>query len=857
MYEAGTGYEKSLDTLVRDVATGRVPPEAIERYLDVPRRSLADAEAWLEEQAAEGKDGFSRTLEAIELPLLVAQLVGRGGREGKADELDALRAHLLRQVGMDDAWIEWVLAGRGARNRDELGVALGAWILCVEYVDDLRRPPHLEDLARLRRGSLSKPILLRCTELARHLRAHHGDLYERLADEVQALLREERDAIAPEDLGRIDTFRFEEPRVLVGALDALRDEQWEKALEYAAAREGERSFWLTREPMRRHAWTIAGDAARLGAAMKASPAPLDGATSLADATLRYTRGGSACDRAHREFEQTWQRLWDPRVPHLEALKEIRRQLQRLYRTWADRLARDFSAACVQHGFLPGADLQQRNIFEQVVAPLAAGPDKVAYFVIDAFRYEMATELTEEVTGPGTLVDLRARLAELPTITPVGMNVLAPVTTGGRLVPALESGSFGGWKTGEFTVRSPDDRARAMGERTGVPVLALRLAEVCDADNVALKRRIAQAKLIVVHSQEIDEAGEVGVGIRTFASTLRDIKAAWHHLLGAGVKQFVFTADHGFLLQDETAREHLHGKKTDPSRRHVLSEELRREAGTTCVSLAELGYDKAGGYLLFRDDTTLYATGAKGATFVHGGNSPEERVIPVLTVRRRAEAGSGTSAYLASATAERDLAGMRCLRLRVSLAKDSQLSLGFAAASEIELGLRVPERPDVELTIKDVRDPGTLKNGRIVAKVGEAWTDVYFSLEGPLDDKVRVEVFHPLGVERVTPFTTEELFAVDGRVGTRGQSAPTPLAAVTARAAAAWQASLPDDTTRRIFVHIDQHGVLTEEELVAMVGGPRAARRFAADFDALAGRVPFAVRIEPTGTGKRYVKDREK
>lgn len=853
VYEAGKFFEKALDTLIREVATGLVPPEEIERFLASRESSLAGAEGWLAAQTAAGSEGFARTLEAIELPHLVAQLVGgRGAPDARPDEgeMATLRAHLLRQVGLDEAWIQAILGGRGARNRDELGLALGAWLLCTEYVHDLARAPYMQELTRLR--GLSRQLVERCGELSRTLREHHAELYERLADEVQALLPEERDAIAPEDLGKIDTFRFEEAKVLEGTLAALEREQWDQALAFAAAREGERSFWLGRDPMRRHAWSIVTEAARLGKAMAAAPAPLQGARSLADAVERYARAGAPVDRAHRGFEQTWQRLWDPRVPHLEALKEIRRRMQRLYRGWADTLARDFTVTCVQHGFLPEASLQQRTLFEQVVMPLCAGSEKVAYFVVDAFRYEMAADLVEEMQGPGTVVELRPRLAELPTITAVGMNVLAPVATGGRLSPALETGDFKGFRTGEFTVREPEDRARAMAERSGAHVITLKLAEICEAEAGALRRKIGPAKLILVHSQEIDEAGEVGLGIRTFEGTLRDLKAALHHLLAAGVKQFVLTADHGFLLQDETTREHAYGTKRDPDRRHVLADEPRREAGAAYVALDALGYEKAPGYLIFREDTTVYATGRSGAAFVHGGNSPEERIIPVLTVRRRSEAGAGTSTYTVEVKAERDLAGMRCLRLRVLMS--SQLSLGFAAAREIELGLRVPGRPEVQLTIKDVRNPGALKNGRVVAKVGEEWTDVYFSLEGPGDDKVQLEVHHPLGVEQVAPCTLETLFAVDGRAGGT-PAAPAPASGKAA--AAGWLASLPDEATRRVFLHLEAHGAVTEEELCAMLGSPRAARRFAADFDELAQRVPFRARVEQAGSGKRYVKEQER
>src|SRR5436190_346979 len=138
---------------------------------------------------------------------------------------------------------------------------------------------------------------------------------------------------------------------------------------------------------------------------------------------------------------------------------------------------------------------------------------------------MAVDVAEELQGAGTQVDLRARLAELPTITSVGMNALAPVAMNGRLALAGKAGFVG--------------------------------------------------------------------------------------LQAAGVKQFVFTADHGFLLQDATTSLHPYafGKKTDPCRRHVLDEISRPEAGLVTASLAALGYVSAGGepapgYLVFCEDTAV-------------------------------------------------------------------------------------------------------------------------------------------------------------------------------------------------------------------------------------------------------------
>ena len=238
--------------------------------------------------------------------------------------------------------------------------------------------------------------------------------------------------LTPEDLGQIDTFREEENRVLAGAVEALRSGEWAKAKAWCEARQGEKSFWLQRDQLRRWAWTLVAEAAEFGETLARHPRPFAGATSLDKAAELYATEAFEVDRAHRRFEQRRLALLESRLPHYGALREVATDLRRAHRAWADQLARDFAALCKEHGFLPSSDLQQRNLFEQVVHPLTLTGEKVAVFLIDAFRYEMATELVEELKGTGTVVDLKPRLAELPTVTSVGMNVLAPVAQGDRL-----------------------------------------------------------------------------------------------------------------------------------------------------------------------------------------------------------------------------------------------------------------------------------------------------------------------------------------------------------------------------------------------------------------------------------------
>jgi hypothetical protein len=65
------------------------------------------------------------------------------------------------------------------------------------------------------------------------------------------------------------------------------------------------------------------------------------------------------------------------LPHFGELREVVGCLRRLYRSWADELAHDYTRVCKTAGFLPSATLRQRSLFEQVVVPMTLGGERVA------------------------------------------------------------------------------------------------------------------------------------------------------------------------------------------------------------------------------------------------------------------------------------------------------------------------------------------------------------------------------------------------------------------------------------------------------------------------------------------------
>lgn len=885
LYAAGVRFRKALDTLVNEAAGGKVSPDQITAFTAQPDLTLAGADQWLASLLREEGGGLAAQLRAMRPTALLDDLLAGGfvaeqlrghpqKGEPQADpKLDAVWERLSAWLGLAAPWRQMALppASGPIRPEDVAFVAAG-WALCVEYVDDLKRAPVSPVLAHAQ--GLPRAVVEHCREVAAHLRIHHPDFYRRSADETEALLADEVEAAQAEDLGKIDTFRFEEEKVLKAALAALAARQWQTAQEWAALRVGaldaDTSFWLRADPTRQSAWQLVQTAADLGQAIRHAGDRLPTVGSLDAAVEAYVRQGAAVDRAHRHLEQRRVDLLYPQIAEFESLRTALDAMRHIWRRWADNWARDFNSLCRTQGFLPSAAYQQRTLFNQVVRPLTQSPGPTAYFVIDAFRYEMGEELYAQLAEtPASTVQLKVRLAELPTITAVGMNLLAPVEVNGRLLPALSDSGTGagagigmgakvlGFSTGEFRVTDPESRKRAMHDRVGGGTAPwLSLDEVVNRESHSLKLAVAKARLVIVHSQEIDHAGEKEVGPAVFNHVMQKLRAAWHLLRDAGVRRFVFTSDHGFLLLDDsTATAQSHGRKIDPTRRHIFSPVDADHAGEVRVALADLGYDGVTGNLMFPDSTAVFDTGRQSGSFVHGGNSLQERVIPVLTVVHRAAAGGNALQFKVSATAQEGVAGMHCLEIKAEIT--SQQALAFAKPKEIELALRVLDLPDVQVEMIQTRGGAKLVGGVIQAALDEPF-EIFFRLTGPVDARAVVEIHHPSAVADVQPCVPDARFAVTASASRAAVESLSPSQPSSPPASPgpgeSWLDQLDDPGVRKLFAHLAAHGSVTEGEAATFLGSQRAVRRFSLYFEEYAQKAPFNVRIDMVGGVKRYVRE---
>jgi len=862
LYRAGFRHRRKLERIITDAAAGRVSQDAVSAFLKRGELSLNKADAWLT-GLLQGRDdgGLAADLQVMTLTAILDDLLSGGvisGRIKNSADREILWNQLNLRTGLPKAWRDDNLVSAG--HAKDVASCVAGWALAVEYVHDLSRAPVEPSL--LPATTLPEPVVTDCGALAAHLRTQHPEFYAVTATETEGRLGEEIKVAQAADLGRIDTFRFEEERILGAAVQALRDSEWTQAEQWAAPRIEGSAFWLRGEPLRRNAWELVLDAARLGQAIAAAGPKLKVGPSLHLAVEAYVQRGAAVDEAHRRLEQKRTALLYPRMPEFDSLRPCLDEMRGAWRQWADSWAVDFNQLCTAQGFLPSADLQQRTLFDEVVRPLTQEAGITAYFMVDAFRYEMAEELRREIQGQrATTVQLAARLAELPSVTEVGMNVLAPVCEQGRLHPEMAGGKIKGFRNGEYRVSTKEHRQRAMQARVGGEACPyLEIDDVLDRDRTTLKQTIARAKLVIVHSIEIDKAGENGAGTAVFGNALQRLRAAWRLLRDAGVRHFVFSADHGFLLLDQYAfqmdsrPEHLvtHGKKTDPERRHVFVNQGADEPGKVRVPLSALDYEGRTEHLVFPETTAVFDKGKKNKSFVHGGNSLQERVIPVLTVSHRAPAGGGTLAYLTRGSAQPAQEGMHALHAEI-VVDDAQGALPFGGPPEVALALDVVDDPSVRVELCGISGAARRVEGLIHARVGQNF-GVLFRLVGPQEARVRVQLNHPSAELTVNAQPIKGRFSVAAPAKKTSSDAertdapappPPPVAALDFE-------GLPMQV-RPIFEHIAQHGILTDPELHRMLGSARAARRFANHFDEYKLHAPISVTMTTVAGVKQYMR----
>jgi hypothetical protein len=619
MEKAGERWEPKLKTVARNVLRRKSTDGDIDRILGPETITYED----IARAAAGSSDGGPSLLkgvfhEAAGGDAIIAAWLMDESRDVEIEQKQAV-GELTRligsRLGLELAEANGLVKARAATLR---------YVLGGEFRSDLTGPaPSSLDVVPAPRNK-AEEVSVR--EMAQRLRSTFSAGYAAVAAKVESELGLAGAGIAANALGSIDTFAFEEHVVFAHCADLIAARQFVEAQTYVTARDG--SFWLDQDLARRAQWEACRRMADLGIVADEVMAEVRSAGGKVQDWLdRYAAadGWQRLDLAQRRLETFVAKLDED--PPERAIGIVRR----IYEDTCQAMAEAFTRVLAQAGWtVPGA-LRQTHIYDDVVAEQ---PTPVAYFLVDAMRYEMGAELAARLPSSSE-VRIRPAVAALPTITPIGMAALQPGADGSFDVVTVAA-KLGSRIEGEFL---PDLAARRRFASGRIPGLVdMTLGDVLTFSKVKLASQVVGARVVIVRSQEIDDAGEGGfahVARQTMDAVIDDLVRAIRKLADAGIERAVLSADHGHLFahgdREEAMRvESPGGAKVELHRRCWIGRGGATPNGCIRVSAAELGYDSDLEFVFPRGAGVFKAGGDLG--YHHGGPSLQELVVPVVTVR---------------------------------------------------------------------------------------------------------------------------------------------------------------------------------------------------------------------------------
>jgi hypothetical protein len=453
--------------------------------------------------------------------------------------------------------------------------------------------------------------------------------YEECATQVAGQLQLEQHCKDLEDLGQRDTFAFEERSFLKRFAKLALQRQSDEAAAVAEARR--RSFWI-RDPRRAAEWKLAGCCLDFLSRLDGAKMTLAGGRErpVSEWARFYAEEFTHVDALYRQMEA----VADELAPLEDPLVELAGKVRAAYIEAVDSLTRSFQRAVQQDGWPASGMPRATDIFERLVrAPWQAGK-RVAYFWVDALRYDLAL-LLQELAGGRHAVKVEPACAQLPTFTVVGMAALLPgADTGLRL--QNQNGDLAVTIHGE-KLTNPDQRFQLVQRLVGVN--RSRLMNLDDLVSGKSKMDLGTVEVLVVKTTDIDQLGESNPGyiIRLIPEIVRKLQHALNKLADEGFHQAVLTSDHGFLwFADVGAGEALAkpaGEWIEEKNRCLLGSG-QPSPDTLLLETAHVG---------IRSDFPHYitprgvATFTRGVRYSHEGLSPQECLIPLVTAQLRAAA----------------------------------------------------------------------------------------------------------------------------------------------------------------------------------------------------------------------------
>lgn len=608
---------------------------------------------------------------------------------------------------------------------------LWRFVLFSEFVFDLPGglPQELADIPSA--NTAARQVIEDICDRLRNDRRTR-DIYIDHANDLQRILDLPRICADLEDLGERDTFPFEERTFLANAISAFEASDTER-VQRVLERHAE-SVW-TGIGESQAQWDFVRAALELAKCIEDVGPRLSEFSRSMDALIDfYVSQLREVDRLHREFEQAvsaneWQ-------DSDSLMKPIQAKVRSAYSKLIGQAQAIFTKHLQTSGWPASGRLANIDLFDKLVAPkLKEGGTRIAYLMIDALRYELGLSLEELLVDDGK-VQLQPAMAQLPTVTPVGMSSLLP---GAATQLKLVKKDGGGYLPfiGDKPMSNVAQRISVFSKLYGNRFQEGRLEEfVRDKFEVE-----ADTDLLVLRALEIDSQFEnhPDTAPNEIINALNRIRRAVRKLKELRFNEVIIVTDHGFFMNTSTGPgdtcAKLNGNWLNDHQRCLLGE----GAGDSHHYL--LSAEKAGikGDFPSIAGPLSMASYQSGLLYYHGGASLQECVVPVITVSLSAPEQASVAQTQVALNYKN---GAKRITTRLPVIEISLENLDmFSTGSDFEILL---EAQDKKGNVVGEAKPGGHVNpatGTITLKPGDS-LQVTLKMQLEFEGKFKVKAFNP-------------------------------------------------------------------------------------------------------------------
>jgi uncharacterized protein (TIGR02687 family) len=264
-------------------------------------------------------------------------------------------------------------------------------------------------------------------------------------------------------------------------------------------------------------------------------------------------------------------------------------------------------------------------------------NKVAVIISDAFRYECASELNDELKkDPKYIPEIKYALASIPSNTKQGMTNLLPYNKieFNNETFLIDDISTEGLENREKILKKRNAESRAV---------SFDYVNSLTRDEA---RELFKNKVVYIYHNHIDAIGDdrntERQTIDAVRKTIKDLTGLIKKIHSSyNVSRVIITADHGFLYNHIDLPESMYERLPDSealvnhNRYSVFANRVVSEG--YIFEMSKCSNINNANYITIPKAINRYKRQGHGALFVHGGASVQELIIPIIeSIKKREE-----------------------------------------------------------------------------------------------------------------------------------------------------------------------------------------------------------------------------